>query len=295
MAHPASVAYPSPAAAALLATFFPGMGQLYLGDEEAAANTVAAEAALFGGALIAPDSSEPGEALRITPRNLALQVAIQSHVYSIYAAYRDARLAAPDRAYRSQVHDHDVTHLLLAPFRPAAVLSPEVILPVASLVLAALGPALFSNSTLFHVDGIEILGQTMHPGWALAAQTPVHGTLSLGAAVSEEALFRGMLQSGMLEWWSPPTAIAGQAFVFGVSHIPNAFQLGVRDPIYHATLQATVTALLGGWMGYLAYEDRGDLARAVAFHFWYDILVMTLGFMAAPEDWQYRLTMTLPI
>ena len=293
MPHPAPVVYPSPALAALCAMAFPGAGQLYLGDEEAAAKTVAAEAVLVGGVLLAPDGG-PQETLRITPRNLALQVAIQAHVYSVYAAYRDARLAAPRRG-RSPVADHDLGDLMLAPFRPSVALSPEVALPVASLVLASLGPALYSRRTIFHVDRVEILGRGLDPAWAMAAQTPVHGTLSLGAAVSEEALFRGMLQAGMLEWWSPPTAIAGQALVFGLSHVPNAYQLGVPNPGAEAALQATVTGLLGGWMGYLAYQDRGDLSRAVAFHFWYDLLVMTLGFVTAPNDWRFRLSMDLPI
>ncbi len=289
------MAAPSPALAALLATAFPGAGQLYLGDSASAAATVAGEASFLAAALAAPPpSGDPRDGFRLGLRDLGVQLWAQAHAYTIYAAYRDARRLRDTSPAAATRPDNSLTDLVSAPFRPSVVFTPEVALPVASLVVASLGPALFGDRTLFRLDQVDVMGRGMSPGWALAAQSPVHVSLSLGAAVSEEALFRGMVQSGLLQWSSPAMAIGGQALLFGATHIPNAWLLGVPDPVYQASLQATITSVLGGWMGYLVYVDDGDLSRAVAFHFWYDALVMTVGFIAAPEAWPFRLAVALP-
>ena len=291
------MAAPSPALAALLATFLPGGGQIYLDDMDAALWVASSELALVGGALaIEPEPSAPGE-FKLTPRLLGLQLASQVHVYSIYAAWRDARRLRRPETERSETNGF--SDLAMAPFQSHA-LSPMVALPVASLAAVIVGSSLLSaNNSVFDVDDVTILGTALSPGVAFAAQVPVHGTLAMGAAVSEEALFRGMVQTGMRQWWGPSGAVAAQAVLFGLAHLPNAFIIDqgrspLRETVARATLQVALTGFLGGWMGHLVEQDAGDLRRAVAFHFWYNFAVMSAGFAAAPQSTPLRFSLSLP-
>ena len=298
------MAAPSPALAALLATVLPGGGQAYLGNSSAAVATAGTEMAFLGAILASPEASDEASDYFLTPRFLGGLTLQQVHAYSIYAAYRDARLMRTDRAFKAPIGDEGLAELMLAPVTPSVMSDSEVVLPLATLAAVAVaaaslqaGPLLRSQRcTLTGCETIpmEILGREMSPLQGLAAQTPVHMTLSMGAAVSEESLFRGMVQSGMMEWWSPPRAIATQAALFGLAHAPNAFMRPGDKQLERATLQVAVTSLLGAWMGYMTWADEGDLRRAVAFHFWYDMVVMTAGFVSDPHHWPLRFTLTLP-
>ena len=301
------MAPPSPALAALLATAIPGGGQLYLNDYGAAGATAATELGLVGALLASPEASDEAATYYLTPRFLAGLTLQQVHVYSIYAAYRDARLMRTDDAFKAPIGDEGLGDLLLAPVNPSIMSDPEVGLPLLTLVAVA-GTALalqegpLLQSQRCDLEGrcedvdVSILGTRLSPWEGLAAQTPVHMTLSMGAAISEEALFRGMVQSGMLEWWGPGRAIGTQAGLFGLAHAPNQLlRPGTRTQrLQRASLQVAVTSLLGAWFGYMTWADQGDLRRAVAFHFWYDMIVTTYGFVADPQRWPLRFAVTVP-
>jgi len=292
-----------------LATALPGGGQIYLGNYDAAAATAGTELALVGGILAAPEASDIASDYHLTPRFLGGLVLQQAHVYSIYAAYRDARLMRTDDAFKAPIGDEGLGELLLAPVTPSVMMDSEVALPLLTLAIVAVTAASLQSGPLLQSescdrDGVceglpmEILGTRLTPLQGLAAQTPVHMTISMGAAVSEEALFRGMVQSGMLEWWSPGRAIATQAGLFGLAHAPN--QLSRPGPTFTeqklklAGIQVAITSLLGAWFGYLTWGDDGDLRRAVAFHFWYDMVVTTYGFVSDPYRWPLRFALTVP-
>lgn len=291
------MAAPSPAVAALLATFIPGGGQLYLDDEVSALATAGTEAALAAAIVAAPAAGDEASDYFLTPRFLGLLTLQQVHVYSIYAAYRDARLARGDGPPAAALAENGVGALLAAPFTPEVVADPEVALPVGTLIAVAAAASLLDDGAILPDPPIEILGTPLSRGWALAAQTSVHGSLSLGAAVSEEALFRGMIQDGLMESWRPSGAIGAQAALFGLAHAPNAYMRpgSARVRNRQATLQVAVTTLLGAWMGYMTWADRGDLRRSVAFHFWYNMVVMTAGFLSDPHSWPLRLALTVPL
>ena len=300
------MAAPSPALAALLATALPGGGQLYLDDYGAAAATAATELALVGSLLALPDASDEASAYYLTPKFLNGLVLQQVHVYSIYAAYRDARRLRTDLAFKSPVGDEGLSDLLLAPVTPSVMGDAEVALPLLTLIAVAGTALALQSGKLLKSQGcdssgcvdfpVEILGIELTPWQGLAAQTPVHVTLSMGAAVSEEALFRGMVQSGMLESWTPTGAIATQAGLFGLAHAPNQLIRPApwSDRLKRASLQVGVTSLLGAWFGYMTWADQGDLRRAVAFHFWYNMVVTTYGYASDPQRWPLRFALTVP-
>lgn len=300
------MAPPSPALAALLATALPGGGQLYLENYGAAGATAATEVAMVGAILASPEASDEASTYYLTPRFLGGLALQQIHVYSIYAAYRDARLMRTDGAFPAPIGDEGLGDLLLAPVNPTVISDPEVALPLLTL-LAVAGTALAlqagnplesrrcRRSGCFNVP-VEILGTELTPYQGLAAQTPVHATLSMGAAVSEEALFRGMVQTGMLDWWSPTRAIGTQAALFGLAHAPNQLlRPGTTgDRLKRAGVQVAVTSLLGAWFGYMTWADQGDLRRAVAFHFWYNMIITTYGYASDPQAWPLRFALTVP-
>ena len=102
----------------------------------------------------------------------------------------------------------------------------------------------------------------------LIMDTPIDLFLMLGligfvAAVSEELLFRGVLQNLFHEWFgSPHIAIWLSAFLFSVIHLQ-----------YHAILPRFV---LGALIGYV-YVSSGNLISSMLLHFFYNssLLVMT--------------------
>jgi membrane protease YdiL (CAAX protease family) len=100
----------------------------------------------------------------------------------------------------------------------------------------------------------------------------------------------------MLEWWSPQRAIATQAGLFGLAHAPNQWVRPgtTSDRLKRAGVQVAVTSLLGAWFGYMTWADGGDLRRAVAFHFWYDMIVTTTGYVADPQHWPLRFALSAP-
>lgn len=89
------------------------------------------------------------------------------------------------------------------------------------------------------------------------------GLIGFVAAVSEELLFRGVLQNLFHEWFgSPHIAIWLSAFLFSVIHLQ-----------YHAILPRFV---LGALIGYV-YVSSGNLISSMLLHFFYNssLLVMT--------------------
>ena len=89
------------------------------------------------------------------------------------------------------------------------------------------------------------------------------GLIGFVAAVSEELLFRGVLQNLFHEWFgSSHLAIWLSAFLFSVIHLQ-----------YHAILPRFV---LGALIGYV-YVNSGNLISSVLLHFFYNstLLVMT--------------------
>ena len=85
--------------------------------------------------------------------------------------------------------------------------------------------------------------------------------VSLLAGVAEEALFRGVVQAGLVPAIGPGPAIAVGAVTFGLAHMVT--------PTY-----AIVACGIGVGMGALLLAT-GDLAAPIAAHAVYDFLALT--------------------
>lgn len=94
-----------------------------------------------------------------------------------------------------------------------------------------------------------------------ARATPLDvAVVSALAGLAEEALFRGVLQTGLVAAWGTAPGIAVASALFGLAH--------PISPIYGATA-AGMGAILGA-----LFVASGDLAAPVLAHTLYDFLVL---------------------
>lgn len=138
----------------------------------------------------------------------------------------------------------------LSLFRPSAGFLP---LAVAILGLPALSMVI-ENVALFsgvEINGtLEMIANTIGSAQGLERVFVVLA-ISLGPGLGEELLFRGYIQTRLLERHAPLFAIVVTSLLFGLMHM---------DP-----LQSTLTVFMGGYLGFLAYRFR-SLWPAVGAH-----------------------------
>lgn len=277
-----------PGTAAALSALCPGCGQLYLGDTTGYAN-LAATAALVGGglALVAGHDISlegPVDSPKV-PIGLGLATLGQNlWFYSIFDAYRDARVLRDDAGYRHAITRESLAELTTASFRPDVLASPWVWAGVPIALGAAIGVSYLLSSdgladgpTIFDLDDLNVFGHRFSPGAAFAIGEGYYAGLFTGVGVGEEALFRGVIQTELEERFGTWGGLAASSAIFGAVHAFNYLD----DPKQIA-IAVPVIAVLGSSMG-LAYIHTGHkLSTSVAMHFWYDFLLSTIAFAADP-------------
>ena len=282
----------SPGRAAALSLLCPGCGQLYLGESEGAAHLGAA-AALVGTSIALlrgqdqVSLDEPARSARV-PIALPLLITAQNlWFYSIFDAYRDARVLRGDEGYRHPITRESLGELASAPFQPKVLASPWVW----GGVPLALGAGIFVSwlasrgdasgeprPTIFDVRRVNVLGHDFSRGAGFGAGAAYYAAMFVPVGVGEEALFRGMIQTELEERLGTWGGLAAASVIFGGVHVLNF----VDDP-KSAALAVPVITVLGSSLG-LAYQRTGHkLKTSVAMHFWYDFLLSTVAFAADPE------------
>jgi len=146
-------------------------------------------------------------------------------------------------------------HQLLSPAHLGlGVLATLPMLVLLVIVLHASGPA-FVRMRAF-------LEETLAPTIRESSLVALLG-LSLAAGMGEEWLFRGVLQSGLLDWWESapvPLVIFVVAIVFGVCHWITHLYF----------LLATITGIYLGWL----YWATGSLVEPILAHVLYDFIAL---------------------
>ena len=130
---------------------------------------------------------------------------------------------------------------------------------------------------VYHVSRVGLLGTTLHRNEGLALYGADAFSLSLAAAVGEEALWRGVLQNELENALGPRQGLSASAALFGLAHLVDldgSLSLG----------RAAFGTLAGWYLGSLFQHDRHRLERPVAAHFWYDFTVMFCAFLLDPDD-----------
>ncbi len=310
-----SLAQKSPRWAAGLSLLCPGCGHLYLGQRSAGLGFLASTVVLLGSGLglaassgIADDpAGEPHFKNARGPVGLELLFAAQNlWMYSIFAAYRDARIAREDRGYRYPSSDESLATLVSAPFRPSVLRRPWFWAGLPLMFGGALALTWFADRPLFDRDhrslsdgkGVRFMGGRFGtlPGASLAEA--YFAALFLPVGVGEEALFRGVLQPSLSESLGPWGGWVAASLIFGAVHIGNFLgpeRESTGSELRKAALAIPFITMVGSYLGFVSLKTHRQLATSVALHFWYDFLLGTASFVADPDNQPFVVRLALPI
>jgi membrane protease YdiL (CAAX protease family) len=137
-----------------------------------------------------------------------------------------------------------------------------------------------SNPTIFDVPRVNVLGHNFNRATGFAAGETYLAGLFSGVGVGEESLFRGLIQTELMERFGTWGGLAAASAIFGAVHFVNFAQPGT-DP-KQALIAVPTIAVLGSSLG-LAYIETGHrLETGVAMHFWYDFLLSSVAFALDP-------------
>lgn len=117
------------------------------------------------------------------------------------------------------------------------------------------------------------------PGIQLLSQAFFYLTVAL----SEELLFRAVIEGEFLKEKSPLWSILLSALIFAVSHLAN---FGSVAPLL-VLAQVGYTFILGLLLGFL-YQDSRNLGLVILYHFLFDFLNDSLFGAYYSGDWDWR-------
>jgi membrane protease YdiL (CAAX protease family) len=292
-----------PRTAAGLSLLCPGCGQIYLHEPGEGAGMLAVTAGLIAsGALLVRGGGtvnlDGASTTTRAPIGFDLLLAGQNAwFYSIFDAYRDARVLRGDVGYSFPITRERLPALVTAPFRPSVLERPWVWagVPLAlalGIGVSALAPGgnFGGTPTIFDVHQINFLGHNYSRGAGFALGEGYFATLFGPVGVGEESLFRGLIQTELEERLGTGWGIAAASAIFGTVHLVNFGQ----DP-KQALYAVPTIAVIGSSLG-LAYAHTGHrLETGVAMHFWYDFLLSTAGFVADPAHQPFVVSYAAPL
>ncbi|MEJ7602189.1 MAG: CPBP family intramembrane glutamic endopeptidase [Kofleriaceae bacterium] len=278
-----------PGTAAGLSLLCPGCGQIYLGKRAEGVAQLGATAALLASTVLLLRGQELALDGTAGSRRVPLGILTASAgqnlwFYSIFDAYRDARIARGDYGYRHPMTRENLGDLASAPFRPGVLASPWVWAGVPLAVGAGLlasylaAPEEFRGTSITEADKVNVLGRRFSRLGGFGAGEAYFGALFAPVGVGEEALFRGVIQTEMEERFGTYGGLAVASVIFGAVHLLN-----FTDDPASAAIAVPVISVLGAGLG-IAYQRTGyRLETSVAMHFWYDFLLSTAAFAIDPE------------
>ena len=247
----------------------PGGGQLYLGEKSEGAIYLGSTLSLVGWGAYAETQRGHNEV------NAPLVWAQQLYVLSYYTAYRDLRIHIGDTGGAVPVDPASTKELILAPFRWKQVSSPWVIGPALVGVGLSLGIA-FSRSdrrTFREIGQVHYIGQSFNRDQSIAPMTAYWATTSLGAGLSEEALFRGVIQAEAEDHWGPTKGLLFGSGVFGLVHLFNRWDPG----------DVAFATAAGIYLGWRYQKTNYRLSQSIAAHFWYDLAAGLTSYFVDPK------------
>ncbi len=237
----------------------PGLGHTYLGEWKTAAG-------LFGttcGAIGATGIEGTSDSFKLN----SLVTAQNTWSYGIYAAYRDVRAYNGQLGYQYKMPTDTIANLTSAPFRTSVLKKPEVW--GGFLGAMALGVGV-SYLAFPHDAAIRT---------NLSSGMQIYPISALPVGVGEEAFFRGFLQSGLSEYFTPWGGIALSSLAFGAMHAPNAMALAPEHRWRYYTFSLPLITTLGAYFGWMTQKNN-SLQPSVALHTWYDFVLFAANALA---------------
>jgi membrane protease YdiL (CAAX protease family) len=246
-----------------LSSFIPGLGHVYLGDMKTAGVLAGSTGVGLGLGFGFSSSLHSKEFIRSTSF-LAVET---TWLYGIYAAYRDVRTYNKQAGYCYKMPIDSFSDLTSAPFNFRVLKKPEVWGGLLGSLAIAFGAAYLVYPGVNHIHPSLSLKRTLSPFTAF----PI--------GIGEESFFRGFLQSQLSEWFTPWGGIILSSLIFGVLHMPNAWDLEPQDRRSYYTAIVPLITVSGIYDGWLTYKNH-SLKESVAIHAWYDFILFTIGSVA---------------
>jgi hypothetical protein len=291
-----------PKRAAAFSFLCPGCGHFYLRQPGKAVALLGSTLGLVAGALpflLNNPTAERIDGTRVRldddddPVAIPLLIGAQNlWWYGIFAAYRDARLMRNDVGYKFPVAKEGLAELAFSPFNPRVLKKPWVWAGLPLMVGAAAGftylldPDGFGGGmrSLSDGGGVDFLGKHYSTRTGFALGELYYASLFLPVGVGEEALFRGVIQAGLMEtslgmWggWAVASAI------FGGVHVTNF--IGAGGPgVGVAAVAVPYLIVTGSYLGLVYMKTGFSLEASAALHFWYDFALGTISFIADPDN-----------
>ncbi len=253
--------------------FVPGGGYFYLKEPARGASYFAGTSALIGWGLAVENQRSSDEL------NTPFLYAQQLHTLQIYGSYRESiRRTLPANSSRKILRDKTAPEsLALSPFKKENLKSPWVI------GFALLGCGL--NYASARLDGVQkdhtnihsvrMLGQTYNRETGLAMYHAYWLPVSLGAGVSEESIFRGIIQSEWEEQWGAFRGLTAASVLFGAAHY---------DGHSRSAGNMLFAAVAGMYLGWRYQKTNYQLSQSIAAHFWFDLLAGSTIYLTDPEN-----------
>ncbi|MBS0625190.1 MAG: CPBP family intramembrane metalloprotease [Verrucomicrobia bacterium] len=248
--------YKSPGLAVGLSAIIPGLGHVYLDDSKTAG---ALMGSYFGGL----GATAAGFMHSRTAFEYGMQTMSTASMYGMYAAYRDARNHNGPSGYSYKMPNDSFLDLAYASFDSKVLRKPEVWGGYLGAFAVAIGSSLLFDSP--KKEAADIAGKKK--------DRPTPPIFAFPVGISEEALFRGFLQSALMESLDPLGGIALSALIFGASHAPNALLMEDKaDRRDYYTYAIPFITAFGAYMGWVTYKNQ-SLKESVALHAWYDLTI----------------------
>jgi membrane protease YdiL (CAAX protease family) len=253
--------------------FVPGLGATLRGDPERALIEAGTEIGLFyGGTFGVREGGFTIDTTILLPQNGSLyrpllgltmqEFGLKLHMYDTFYHYQQASLSLSDteseheRNAGQPLYRGSWSDILTAPFRLKNLGNPWVfgfLLPIAAYLVydyASNGPPNYN----YRSNGTE---DALYGFYDVVAEP-------LGSAFGEESLFRGFIQREATYYTgSVIAAILLQTGMFTSLHPEENY----------------VPAFFGGlYFGYLTHHFDGDIEKAVACHFWVNVISGTLAY-----------------
>ncbi|HUR41663.1 MAG TPA: CPBP family intramembrane glutamic endopeptidase [Verrucomicrobiae bacterium] len=274
-------AAPEPSAArqmtpAMLWSLLPGGGHFYLGDTGTGLTYATLTGAfLLTGAEVSRRNDELGREDEV---NVAAIIGEKVWEYSIFTTFRESASRAGIDLRANGFDDTPTASLLAAPFHYDQFTRPEVF---GAALLGIAGAAISAHDKdggrLIDVERARMFGSDFDRDDATALYGLSALGVSMGAGMSEEALFRGVLQPILQDRWGRTPGLWAASGVFGAAHI-----VGVDgEPNVGGVLFASAAGAYFGWM---YNRDGNRLAGPIAAHFWYDFMLFAASWAMDPDD-----------
>ena len=158
--------------------------------------------------------------------------------------------------------------LVAAPFRPRYLKRMTTWIPV-----AVRGALVLTDTELdWRITTDDSISK-----WEIGA---ANGVKYESVAVGEEALFRGVANRQLTEWWGTVPGVAASSVLFGLAHSGRG-----------GTAGKAAAGGFGAYLGWLHVRNDYDLGEGVAVHFWWNFLTAVDYLTEAkdPEQTSYPL------